>query len=72
MLIIWKALVTYLDTNLRAGKSVNIKKFGAFTFDILTELPKISRKEINPNVDIESQRLERKHVHNLKPVFVID
>ena len=42
MQIIWRALITYLDNQLRAGKSVNIKKFGAFMFDIQTELPKIS------------------------------
>ena len=34
MMIIWRALVTYLDTNLRAGKSVYVKNFGAFNFDI--------------------------------------
>lgn len=34
MLIIWRALITYLDNNLRKGVSVNIKKFGSFTFDI--------------------------------------
>lgn len=44
MLIIWRALVTYLDNNLRAGKSVNIKKFGAFTYDIHTELPKLASR----------------------------
>ncbi len=42
MLIIWKSLVEYLNENLRAGKSINIRKFGAFTFDIQTELPKIA------------------------------
>lgn len=66
MLIIWKALVTYLDQNLRSGKSVNIRRFGAFTFDIETELPKISRREINPDVDIKHQRAERKHIHKLR------
>ena len=39
MMIVWRVLVTYLDNNLRAGKSVNIRKFGAFTFDILRDLP---------------------------------
>jgi len=48
MLIIWKALVSYLNENLAAGKSVNIKKFGAFTFDIQTELPKIASKSMDP------------------------
>lgn len=42
MLIIWKALTTYLDNNMRKGQSVNIRKFGAFTFAIETELPKIA------------------------------
>ena len=44
MLIIWRGFVTYLDNNLRQGKSVNVRKFGAFTFDIETELPKISSR----------------------------
>ena len=34
MIIIWKSMVEYLSNNLKAGRSVNIKKFGAFTFDI--------------------------------------
>lgn len=72
MLIVWKALTTYLDENLRKGRSVNIRKFGAFTFDIDTELPKISRREINPETDIFSQRAERKHIHTLRPCFVTD
>ncbi len=33
-MIIWKALREYIDGNVRAGKSVNIKKFGTFTFDV--------------------------------------
>jgi nucleoid DNA-binding protein len=44
MLIIWKALVEYLSNNLRAGRSVNIKRFGSFTFDIETDLPRIAEK----------------------------
>lgn len=53
MLIVWKALVEYLNENLRAGRSVNIKKFGSFTFDINTDLPRIATKQINPSVDLE-------------------
>ena len=34
MMIIWRALITYLDTNLRAGRAVYVKNFGAFNFDI--------------------------------------
>jgi nucleoid DNA-binding protein len=66
MLIIWKALVEYLNENLRAGKSVNIKKFGAFTFDINTDLPRIATKQINPSIDLDDQRLDRKHLHQVR------
>jgi len=34
MMIVWKALIEYLGNNLKAGRSVYIKGFGAFTFDI--------------------------------------
>ena len=66
MLIIWKALVEYLNENLRAGKSVNIKKFGAFTFDIDTDLPKIATKQVSPSIDLDDQRMDRKHVHKVR------
>ena len=66
MLIIWRALITYLDNKLRAGQSVNIRKFGAFTFDIQTELPKISQRMITAESDISSDRQKRKHVHHLR------
>jgi len=51
MLIIWKALVEYLTNNLRAGRSVNIKRFGSFTFDIDTELPRIATKSSSMNTN---------------------
>jgi len=72
MLIIWKALVTYLDNNLRQGKSINIRKFGAFTYDIATELPKLANRTISSDADLFAQRATRKHVHHLKAVFVVD
>lgn len=66
MMIIWKSMIEYVGNNLRAGKSVNIKGFGSFTFDIDTELPRIATKSINPNTGLEDQRLDRKHVHKIK------
>jgi nucleoid DNA-binding protein len=53
MLIIWRGFIEYLGNNLRAGKSVYIKKFGTFTFDIETELPKIASKSLSPAFDLE-------------------
>lgn len=46
-------MIEYLNNNLRAGKSVNIKGFGSFTFDIATELPRIATRLINPKTDLE-------------------
>lgn len=72
LIIIWKAFVEYVNENIRAGRSVNIKGFGCFTYDIDTELPKISQRSISPKVDIFTQRMERKNIHHMKPVFVVD
>lgn len=70
--MIWKALIEYIGENVRAGKSVNVKKFGCFTYNIQTELPKIAARNGSPKTDIFTERLERKNIHHLKPVFVVD
>ena len=72
LLIIWKALIEYVGNNIRAGRSVNIKKFGAFTYDCQTELPKIASRSISPQIDLFEQRQQRKNIHHLKPCFVVD
>ena len=62
----------YLKNNLAAGKSVNIKKFGSFTFDISTDLPKIATKNVSSySSNLIDQRLDRKHVHNVKYIIFI-
>lgn len=66
MQIIWRALITYLDNNLRAGRSVNVKNLGCFAFDIQTELPKIATRKITAASDITTDREERKHIHKLR------
>mmetsp|Transcript_8986 Transcript_8986/g.8947 ORF Transcript_8986/g.8947 Transcript_8986/m.8947 type:complete len:245 (+) Transcript_8986:120-854(+) len=71
MQLIWKATVEYIHEKLLQGKGVNIPNFGAFTFSIETELPRIG--SINPNLgDINEQRLERHHLHKNYPIFVPD
>ena len=52
MIIISKSLIEYLHNNLKAGKSVNVKAFGAFTFDISTELPRIATRSLNPTTNL--------------------
>lgn len=58
--------MTYVDKQLREGRSVNLKKFGAFTFDIQTELPKIAKRQITADSDMTVERSQRKHVHQLR------
>ena len=55
-----------------AGRSVNVKNFGAFTYDVTTELPKIASRNASPKIDLFTQRIERKNIHHMKPVFVVD
>lgn len=49
-----------------------MKGFGCFTFNVQTELPKIADRNISPKMDIFTKRIERKNIHHLKPVFVVD
>ena len=55
-----------------AGRSVNVKNFGAFTYDVTTELPKIATRNASPKIDLFAKRIERKNIHHMKPVFVVD
>lgn len=71
-LIIWKSFIEYIQEHLQAGRSINVKNFGCFTFNVQTELPKIADRNISPKMDIFTKRTERKNIHHLKPVFVVD
>ena len=67
MMIIWRALITYLDTNLRAGKGVYVKNFGAFTFDIKTDLPQIhGTRARSIGKTLDQERAERKKKHHMR------
>mmetsp|Transcript_27563 Transcript_27563/g.24424 ORF Transcript_27563/g.24424 Transcript_27563/m.24424 type:complete len:157 (+) Transcript_27563:22-492(+) len=72
MMIMWRALSSYLEEKLKTGKNVNIKGFGAFAYDIKTDLPRIATRTINPYEKIDSQRIQRKAIHNITPRFVVD
>lgn len=52
MMVMWKALSEYIYEKLTSGQNVNIKGFGAFAFEIKTELPKIATKSISPYENI--------------------
>lgn len=73
MLIIWKAFCEYVREKVTECKGVNIKNFGAFTYEVETELPKLGL-EYNKakNKSFKELLVEKKTTHKLRPCFVID
>jgi nucleoid DNA-binding protein len=71
--VIFKSLSEYIKENLASGKSVNLKGFGAFSFEIESSLvePAIF-STIDFKKQLDEQRAERKHVHKIRPCFVVD
>lgn len=55
------------------GKGVNMRDFGAFTFEVFSDTVKPAQ---HSNFDIakelDEQRIDRKHVHAIRPCFVPD
>lgn len=49
MLIIWRSFSEYLREKIYDGKGINIKNFGAFTFEVSSELPKLGLELIKQN-----------------------
>jgi len=71
--IIFKAMSEYMKENLASGKSVNLRGFGAFSFEVQSALvePAIFTT-VDFKKDLDQQRAERKHVHKIRPCFVVD
>jgi len=63
----------YIKENVAAGKSVNLRGFGAFSFEVQSALvePAIFTT-VDFKKDLDQQRAERKHVHKIRPCFVVD
>lgn len=71
--IIFKAMSEYIKENLSAGKSVNVRGLGAFSFEVESGLvePAVFTT-VDFKKDLDQQRAERKHVHKIRPCFVPD
>jgi len=71
--IIFKSLSEYIKENLASGKSVNLKGFGAFSFEVDSSCvqPAIF-STIDFKKQLDDQRAERKHVHKIRPCFAAD
>jgi hypothetical protein len=71
--IIFKAMAEYIKENLSSGKSVNIRGFGAFSFEVVSETVKPAIfTTVDFKKDLDEQRAERMHVHKTRPCFVVD
>jgi nucleoid DNA-binding protein len=71
--VIFKALSEYIKENLSSGKSVNLKGFGAFSFEVdSTHVQPAMFSTIDFKKQLDEQRAERKHVHKIRPCFVAD
>ena len=71
LLIIWKAFCEYIGERLIEYKGINVKNFGAFTYEVSTELPKIGLEKSKFNT-LGELIVEKKTSHNLRPYFLID
>jgi len=71
--VIFKALSEYIKENLSSGKSVNLKGFGAFSFEIdSSHVQPAMFSTIDFKKQLDVQRAERKHVHKMRPCFAVD
>jgi len=71
--VVFKALSEYIKENLSSGKSVNLKGFGAFSFEIdSSNVQPAMFSTIDFKKPLDDQRSERKHVHKMRPCFAVD
>ena len=71
--VIFKSLSEYIKENLASGKSVNIKGFGSFSFEIdSSHVQPAMFSTIDFKKQLDEQRAERKHVHKIRPCFIVD
>jgi len=73
MTIIWRAFCEYIREKITDYKGVNVKNWGAFTYEIETTLPNVrsnfDRSKFNSFDEIKAAK---NGSHKLRPCFVID
>eukprot|EP00919_Chromeraceae_sp_WS-2016_P077050 GHVR01182328.1.p1 GENE.GHVR01182328.1~~GHVR01182328.1.p1 ORF type:complete len:131 (+),score=10.92 GHVR01182328.1:3577-3969(+) len=58
---------------MEAGKGINYRGFGAFSFEVVTDLVKPAQlSNFDITKGLEGQREERLHNHRIRPCFVPD
>mmetsp|Transcript_21622 Transcript_21622/g.17967 ORF Transcript_21622/g.17967 Transcript_21622/m.17967 type:complete len:155 (+) Transcript_21622:3-467(+) len=66
---VWNTLCIFVKEQMMAKKNVNIRDFGAFSFDIATENP--SSLKNNSSTDREELRKVNKTNHSARPCFMV-
>jgi hypothetical protein len=70
---VFKGLGEYMRENVSMGRGINYRGFGAFAFEVQTDLVKPAQlSNFDITKDLESQREERMHNHKIRPCFVPD
>ena len=70
--VVTNALCHYIEDNLKAGKGVNIRNFGAFTFEMETDKVQPAQLcQYDTNKHIQENRADRAHVHKVRPCFQV-
>ncbi len=73
MLIVWRAFCEYIREKMYSYTGVNVKGFGAFTFEVACELPKIGIDYRQAKMKTFGELiLEKKTTHKMRPCFVAD
>lgn len=71
--LIFKGLGEYIRENMCAGRGINYKGFGAFAFEVDTDLVKPAQlSNFDITKELSNQREERQHNHKIRPCFVPD
>jgi len=71
--VIFKSLSEYIKENLSSGKSINLRGFGAFSIEIeSSHVEPAIYSTIDFKKQLDEQRAERKHVHKIRPCFIVD
>ena len=73
MHVVIEALSNYIREKLLDGKGVTVKGLGAFSFEVISDTIKPAQYyTFDTRRNLDHHREERKHVHKIRPCFIVD